>query len=67
MHVSLTPELDNIVKQHVESGFNSSSEVVRDKKKVEALRTRLELAEKSPLVENFSMDELIKELDQESD
>ena len=79
MHVSLTPELDNIVTQHVESGlYNSSSEVVREalrvwyeqqqyKKKMEALRTKLELAEKSPLVENFSMDELIKELDQEND
>ena len=79
MHVSLTPELETIVKGHVKSGlYNSSSEVVREalrvwyeqqqyKKRMETLRTKLELAEKSPLVENFSMDELIKELDQESD
>jgi hypothetical protein len=52
----------------------STSEVVREalrvwherqqyKKKIEILRARLELAEQSPLVEDFSMDDLIKELD----
>lgn len=78
MHVSLTPELETIVKSHVESGlYNSSSEVVREalrlwyeqkqyKNKMEALRITLELSEKSPLVENFSMDALIDELDQEA-
>jgi hypothetical protein len=35
------------------------------KKKVEILRVKLELAEKSPLLDNFSMDERIKELDSE--
>lgn len=31
MHVSLTPELENLVKGQVESGlYNSSSEVVRE-------------------------------------
>ena len=75
MNVSLTPELEELVKAHVESGFyNSSSEVVREalrvwheqqqyKKKIEILRARLELAEQSPLVEDFSMDDLIKEMD----
>ena len=75
MHVSLTPELEKLVKSHVDSGlYNSSSEVVREalrvwleqqqyKKKLEVLRARLELAEQSPLVANFSMDELIKEID----
>ena len=77
MHVSLTPELEKLVKSHVDSGlYNSSSEVVREalrvwleqqqyKKKMEVLRARLELAEQSPLVNNFSMDELIKELDRQ--
>ncbi|WP_157828185.1 hypothetical protein [Paraglaciecola sp. MB-3u-78] len=35
------------------------------KKKMEILSAKLELAEKSPLLDNFSMDELIKELDNE--
>ena len=77
MHISLTPELESLVKGQVESGlYNSSSEVVREalrvwneqrqyKKKMEILRAKLELAEKSPLLDNFSMDELIKELDNE--
>ena len=77
MHVSLTPELESLVKGQVESGlYNSSSEVVREalrvwneqrqyKKKMEILRAKLELAENSPLLDNFSMDELIKELDNE--
>jgi len=77
MHVSLTPELEKLVKTQVESGlYNSSSEVVREalrlwseqqqyKKKMELLRAKLELAEQSPLLENFSMDDLVKELDSE--
>ena len=77
MHVSLTPELEKLVKTQVESGlYNSSSEVVREalrlwseqqqyKKKMELLRAKLELAEQSPLLDNFSMDDLIKELDSE--
>ena len=77
MHVSLTPELESLVKVQVESGlYNSSSEVVREalrlwseqlqyKKKMEVLRARLELAEQSPLIDDFSMDDLIKELDSE--
>ena len=77
MHVSLTPGLEKLVKTQVESGlYNSSSEVVREalrlwseqqqyKKKMELLRAKLELAEQSPLLDNFSMDDLIKELDSE--
>lgn len=77
MHVSLTPELEQLVKKQVESGlYNSSSEVVREalrlfseqqqyKKKVEVLRAKLEVAEKSPILESFSMDDLIAELDKE--
>tara|TARA_R110000868_G_scaffold405392_2_gene684722 strand:+ start:112 stop:507 length:396 start_codon:yes stop_codon:yes gene_type:complete len=78
MHVSLTPELENLVKGQVESGlYNSSSEVVREalrlwneqqqyKKKMELLRAKLELAEKSPLLDEFSMTDLIKDLDDEN-
>lgn len=78
MHVSLTPELESLVKIQVESGlYNSSSEVVREalrvwheqqqyKKKLETLRAKLELAEKSPLIDNFSMDDVIQELDDEA-
>lgn len=78
MHVSLTPELENLVKAQVESGlYNSSSEVVREalrvwheqnqyKKKLEILRAKLELAEKSPLINDFSMDDIIQELDGET-
>jgi antitoxin ParD1/3/4 len=77
MHVSLTPELENLVKVQVESGlYNSSSEVVREalrlwseqqqyKKKMAVLRARLELAEQSPLLNDFSMDDLLKEMDVE--
>ena len=79
MHVSLTPELETLVKGHVESGlYNSSSEVVREalrlwneqqqrKKKVEALRIKLALAEQSPLLDDFSMEDLITELDRENE
>ena len=77
MHVSLTPELESLVKAQVEGGlYSSSSEVVREalrvwneqqqyKKKMEALRAKLELAEKRPLLDDFSMDDLLKELDSE--
>jgi len=79
MHVSLTPELEELVKAEVETGmYSSSSEVVREalrtwqeqqkyKKKLEVLRIKLELSEKSPVVENFSMGELIKELNEETE
>ncbi len=79
MHVSLTPELEELVKAKVETGmYNSSSEVIREalrtwleqqeyKKKLEALRAKLELAEKSPIIENFSMDDLIKALDKKAE
>jgi antitoxin ParD1/3/4 len=78
MHVSLTPELEKLVKTQVNSGlYNSSSEVVREalrvwheqqqyKLKLEVLRAKLELAEQSPLIESFSMDDLINELDNEA-
>ncbi|MBX2807384.1 MAG: type II toxin-antitoxin system ParD family antitoxin [Cellvibrionaceae bacterium] len=75
MHVSLTPELEQLVKLEVESGmYSSSSEIIREalrvwheqknyQKKLETLRAKLELAEQSPIVENFSIDGLIQDLD----
>ena len=57
MNISLTPELEEMVKAHVKTGrYNSSSEVIREalrvwqneqnyKKKLEALRTRLAVGE----------------------
>jgi len=77
MHVSLTTELENIIKKQVNSGlYNSASEVVREalrvwheqqeyKKNLDLLRTKLELAEQSSLVEKFSMNEFITQLDNE--
>jgi len=53
MHVSLTPELENMVREQVSTGrYNSSSELVREalriwqdeqeyKKKLEILRAKL--------------------------
>jgi len=77
MHVSLTPELEKLVRNQVEIGlYNSSSEVVREalrlfneqqqyKKKLATLRAKLELAEQSPLIDSFSMTDLIEELENE--
>ena len=72
----LTLKIENLVKIQVESGlYNSSSEVVREAlrlwseqqqyKKMEVLRARLELAEQSPLLDDFSIDDLIKNLSSE--
>ncbi len=78
MHISLTPELEKLVKAEVKTGlYNSSSEVVREalrvwqeqqqyEKKMSILRTKLELAEKSPIITDFSVDTLIEELNQET-
>ena len=73
MHVFLTPKLEKLVKVQVESGlYNSSSEVVREalrlwseqhqcKKKMKVLRAMLELAEKSSLLDDFLMDDLVSQ------
>ena len=57
MNISLTPELEEMVKAHVKTGrYNSSSEVIREalrvwqneqnyKNKLEALRARLAVGE----------------------
>jgi antitoxin ParD1/3/4 len=77
VNISLTPELEKLVKFEVETGlYNSSSEVVREalrvwqehqeyKKKLLVLRAKLELAETSGVAENFSIDALIEKLNQE--
>ena len=79
MHVSLTPKLEEMVRQKVESGFyNNASEVIREAlrlmaardateaQKLERLRGALDEGLKSELLEDFSMDDLIAELDQEA-
>ena len=79
MQVSLTPELEELVRRKLESGFyGDASEVIRealrllgardelDRLKLERLRAALIAGESSGLVEDFSMDELMAELDEEA-
>ena len=79
MQVSLTPELKELVRRKLESGFyGDASEVIRealrllaardelDRLKLERLRAALIAGESSGLVEDFSMDELMAELDEEA-
>ena len=78
MNVNLTPYLDELVRSKVSSGmYTSASEVVRDalrhmeerNSKLEALRRHLAEGERQAMNENFiqdfSMEQLIAELDQE--
>jgi len=80
MHVSLTPKLEEMVRQKVESGFyNNASEVIREAlrlmatrdaieaRKLERLRDALDEGLRSPLLDDFSMDDLLRELDREAD
>jgi len=79
MRVSLTPELEELVRQKLESGlYGDASEVMRealgllacrdelDRLKLAWLRAALIAGERSGLVEDFSMDELMAELDEEA-
>jgi len=79
MHVSLTPKLEEMVRQKVESGYyNNASEVIREAlrlmaardetrhQKLADLRQALVEGRQSDLLEDFSMDELIEALDSES-
>jgi antitoxin ParD1/3/4 len=79
MQVSLTPELEELVRRKLESGFyGDASEVIREalrllaardeaeRLKLERLRAALIAGESSGLVEDFSMDELMAELDEEA-
>ena len=79
MQVSLTPELEELVRRKLESGlYGDASEVIREalrllaardeleRLKLERLRAALIAGESSGLVEDFSMDELMAELDEQA-
>ena len=79
MQVSLAPELEGLVRRKLESGrYGDASEVVRealqllaardelDRLELERLRAALVAGEGSGLVEDFSMDELMAEVDEEA-
>jgi antitoxin ParD1/3/4 len=79
MHVSLTPKLEELVRRKVDSGlYNNASEVIREalrlmaarddleQLKLTRLREALAAGERSGFVEDFSMDRLIAQLDQEA-
>ena len=76
MHVSLTPKLEQFVKEKVESGlYNNASEVVREalrllyeyeefqRLKRERLSKALVEGERSGLAEAFDMGDILAELD----
>ena len=72
--VTLGKHFEGFVEEQIEEGrFGSVSEVVRaglrlleeQEKKLALLRSELEKGEQSPIVEDFSIDALIDELDQE--
>ncbi len=72
---TLGNHFDGFITQEVQKGrFNSASEVVRaglrlleeHEQKVAALRTALIKGEESGIAENYSIENLIKELDSES-
>lgn len=79
MHVSLTPRLEELVRRKVESGlYGDASEVIRAalrlmaaqdelaQLKLERLRAALIAGEQSGLAEDFSMDQLMAQLDEEA-
>ena len=78
MQVLLTPELEALIRQKVESGlYSDASEVIRDalrlmadrdemrRIKLERLREALVVGEQSPLVEDYDIEHIIAELDEE--
>jgi antitoxin ParD1/3/4 len=79
VHVTLTQKLEELVRRKVESGlYSNASEVVRealrlmvardelDRLKLERLQMALIAGEQSGVVEDFSMDELMAQLDEEA-
>jgi antitoxin ParD1/3/4 len=79
MRVSLTPNLEQLVRRKVESGlYGDASEVIREalrlmaardeveRLQLERLRAALIAGEQSGLAEDFSMDELMTQLDEEA-
>lgn len=80
MHISLTPRLEKMVKEKVQSGqYNNASEVVREalrlmderdetrRRKLDALREAIVAGEASGIARDFSMDRLMGELDEEAE
>lgn len=80
MHISLTPKLEKMIRDKVESGdYNNASEVVREalrlmaaeeaeyQAKLQSLRALLEAGERSGIAENFSIENLQAELDREAE
>lgn len=78
MHISLTPKLEELVRKKVESGhYNNASEVIREalrlmvaeeeeyQAKLQNLRATLEAGERSGIAEDYSLEKLLAELDQE--
>ena len=78
MHVSLTPKLEQLIKEKVDSGlYNNASEVVREalrllhehdevqRLKRERLSKALVEGEQSGPDESFDMDAILTELDEE--
>jgi antitoxin ParD1/3/4 len=77
--ISLTPELEELVRRKVESDlYGDAGEVIREalrllaardelhRLKLKLLRAGLKAGERSGRVEDFSMDELMAELDEEA-
>jgi antitoxin ParD1/3/4 len=80
MHVSLTPQLEALVRQKVESGlYNNASEVIREalrlmsaqdevrRLKLDRLRQAIAEGETGGVADAFSFDELQTELDAEAE
>ena len=79
MRVSLTPKLEELIRRKVESGlYDNESEVIREalrlmlahdelhRVKLERLQEALVAGEQSGFVEDFSMDRLMAQLDEEA-
>lgn len=78
MHVSLTPKLEQLVRRKVKAGqYNNASEVIREalrlmaardeayRRKLARLREAVAEGEQSGFIDDFSLDDLIAELDAE--
>lgn len=78
MHITLPPKLEELVRKKIESGlYDDAGEVIRDAlrlmaaqdeayhAKLDRLRTALEAGERSGFAEDFAMDKLQAELDED--
>lgn len=79
MHVSLTPKLEDLVRQKVESGmYNNASEVIREALrimlehdevyhlKLDRLRHALQVGENSGPAKEFDFDTFMSEVEEEA-